>query len=155
MAVLIWLLDLIQIALIILRLFSVIHLPWLIVISPTIFALMWFLILMRYHDKIRQMVEKVQALRQRARERREFSFVMNRDCGCVFCKRFMSDDDPFHRYLISPEEQHFMEYDKETDKMYAICEWHKTILWKWADAKKQREMLDYLHDYLKNAQKPF
>lgn len=103
-----------------------------------------------------KVIDNVRLMRQRARERRERSFILNRDDGCIYCKRFTAnEDEPFRRYLWNDDEPRFIETDRITKKKYAICEWHREILWKWADAEKQKEMLKYMHDYLKDAQPPF
>lgn len=100
-------------------------------------------------------IETIKHRRKAARIRRETRFIINRDEGCVFCRRLTVGDDPFHRYLTPPNEQRTVETDCETQKKYAICEWHKKILWDWADADKQNEMLNYLREYLSRAQMPF
>jgi hypothetical protein len=102
-------------------------------------------------------IENVKAARQRAKARRERNFILNRDCGCVFCSRMPGfTDEPFHHYLESDSFR--IVTDEETGKAYAICDWHYQILNGWAEwikPEKQNEMRQHLRDYLRTASKPF
>ena len=95
------------------------------------------------------MINNIRLMREEARRRRERDFILNRDCGCVYCRRYWNDD-PMHRYLASPEDKHYVLTDAKSGKQYAICEWHYNVFYHWADRDKQEEMQRFLDDYLKD-----
>lgn len=99
-------------------------------------------------------IETIKHRRKAARIRRETRFIINRDDGCVFCKRAF-DDDPFVRYVRSPIKDSLVLRDLDSGKAFAVCPWHEAMRSEWADSKKRTAMNQFLHEYLNKASEPF